>query len=69
MLMFLEHLDQLCHFIVDVHPAVSPLRSKNLVFGSQQCCFGFHRSSPHLVAIPKMFLLLLHIDIVKHFAN
>ena len=67
MLMFLEHLDQLCGVIlVAVHPAVSPLRSIHLVSGSQQCCFGFPRGSPHRVAIPKMILLL---DLVNHFAN
>ena len=45
------------------------LRSKNQVLDSQQCCFGFPRSSPHLVPIPKMILLLVQVDLVNHFAN
>ena len=70
MLMFLEHIDQLCDVVfVAVHPAVSPLRSVYQVFCSQQCCFGFPRSSPHFVAIPKMVLLLVKVDLVSHFAN
>ena len=56
-------------YFIAVHPAVSPLRSIYQVFCSQLCCFGFFCSSPHLVAIPKMILLLVPVDLVNHFAN
>ena len=59
----------LWRYFVAMHPAVSPLWSIYLVFCSQQCCFGFLRSSPHLVVIPKMILLLVQVDLVNHFAN
>ena len=47
----------------------SPLRSIYREFSSQQCCFGFPRSSPHLVAFPKMILLLVQVDLVNHFSK
>ena len=63
----------LWRYFVAVHPAVSPLRSIYKVFFGQQCCFGFPRSSPRssprLVAIPRMILILVQIDLVNHIAN
>ena len=58
--MFFEHLDKFC----DVSPC-TPLRSIYWVLDSQQCCFGFPRSSPHLVVIPKMILLLVQVDLCE----
>ena len=68
--MFLEHLDKFCDVILS--PCIlqfHPLISIYQVFDSQQCCFGFPRSSPHLVAIPKMILLLVQVHRVNHFAK
>ena len=68
--MFFEHIDKFCDVIfVAEHPAVSSLRWIYLALDSQQWCFGFHRSSLHLVVITKVILLLVQVDLVNPLAN